>query len=133
PENISDRSTGILQWKNQLIPYNETMEEPKGIAVPIMKNSSLRSFFADIKLFTVNQNEFVRVIRYAPSVKVEQKMKNGDVNKQNVQFTYNKKKSSIGFQVDVDALMFRMKEISFENIKSLPNWPQLQIELRPNF
>lgn len=133
PGDITDRSTGFLQWSIDLQKINESFEEAKGTTVPLLQHSSLHDFISKVKLYTINENEYVRVTRYAPSVKVERKRKNGETEKQEVTFVQNKEKASIGFQLDVDAISFEVKELSFDNLSSLPNWEQLEIELRPNY
>lgn len=133
PDDMTDRSTGFLQWEMDLQTVNESMEKAKGVTIPLLPHSSLHDFFNEVKLYTINENEYVRLTRYAPSVEVERKYKNGETAKQEVYFVHNNETASIGFQVDVDAVSFKVKDLSFDNIASLPNWNQLEIELRPDF
>ncbi|MBN9653282.1 DEAD/DEAH box helicase [Halobacillus sp. GSS1] len=133
PSDVTDRSSGFLQWELDLQTINQSDEQAKGLGLPLLPHSSLHDFFSNVNLFTVNENEYVRVTRYSPVVNLERKMRNGDTMRKDVSFLYHQEPAAIGFQVDVDAISFQLKDITFDDLTSLPNWDQLKIELRPYF
>lgn len=132
PNEISDRSSGVMEWNVEIIPRNDS-SEPVGTEIKLLSDSALTSFFKDIYIFTSNEHQTVTFTRYAEEVKSEIKYKNGHSIRRTSSFKEGENSSAIGFQVEVDALLFNMSPIALENVRNNENWEKLLSELRPIF
>ncbi|MBO9128577.1 hypothetical protein J7Q84_02555 [Bacillus sp. 165] len=132
PKELSDRTTGFLDWDVEIVPRNEADEEI-GSKIKLLSNSALASFLDRIDLFTSNEHQTVTFTRFASEVKSEIKYKDGTSERKTYLFREGQRKSAIGFQVEVDALAFTMRRLPLEQISTSQNWKRLLAELRPRF
>ena len=132
PNELSDRTTGFLEWNVEIVPRNETDEEA-GSEIKLLPDSALTPFFEDISLFTSNEHQTVTFTRFASKVNSEIKYRNGNSERREYLFRERENRSAIGFQVEVDAIVFNMHRLSLEEIPSNQNWDNLLAELRPRF
>ncbi|WHY58648.1 protein DpdJ [Peribacillus simplex] len=134
PYELSDRTTGILDWNVKVLTKNHAETEVE-VDIPLLSQSALKSFFTRIHLFSSNELQTVTFTRYATKCNVEIKYKDGKSERKVYHFTYGSSKgqTAMGFQVDVDAIVFKLADIDLEQIKFQPEWEQLLTELRPRF
>ncbi|WP_312474698.1 protein DpdJ [Neobacillus sp.] len=134
PYELSDRTTGTLEWNVEILP-NNVADKEVGSKISLLPNSALTSIFSRIDLFSSNEFQSVTFTRYATNVNVELKYKNGNSERKIYRFNHSlpQTQAAIGFQVDADAIVFKLKQIDLEQIKFRPEWDTLLSELRPIF
>jgi hypothetical protein len=133
PQEVTDRSTGFLDWDILVAPYNEATGNDQGDPLALLNDSSYHDILSGIELFTSNQHQYVRLMRYVPSVKVEKRFKNGDSQKDTITFNAGKKKAAIGFEKEVDALVFYLKNIDYMQSFTEEQWEEMLQEMRPMY
>lgn len=131
PQEVTDRSTGFLDWDIQVAPYNEALGNEQGDPLALLNDSSYHDILSGIELFTSNQHQYVRLMRYVPSVKIEKRFTNGDSRRDTIAFNVGKRKAAIGFEKEVDALVFYLKNIDFVQSFTEEQWEEMLQEMRP--
>lgn len=131
PYLISDKSTGYLKWDVSIEIENESLEDH--YSIPLQPNSSLKTLLKSIDVYIANENQFVKLTRYATEVTVNRKYINGLEDTFKHGFSYKGKNAAIGFRSEVDALVFQLEDISLESIFDRPEWQKLMIEFKPEY
>lgn len=132
PKELSDRSTGFLEWGVEIKPRNEA-DGAEGSEIKLLDDSALKSFLHRIDLFTSGEHRTVTYTRFAPSVKCELKYRDGNSDRKEYVFRKEQNVSALGFQVEVDALSFTLHNLHPERLQMSSNWKEIVSELRPRF
>lgn len=134
PKQLSDRSTGFLQWQVLLQPGGSDDAGPDlGRDLQLKQGSSLDKLIKGIRVFTTGENLPVLVTRYAPEVAVELKFKKGTAQRKTLTFTHRGQRAALGFQAYVDAVALDYIVPDLKELLSCPNWPLMLVQLRPQF
>lgn len=133
PTDVTDRSTGFLQWKVKLEPRHMEGTEGKGRELVFHANSVLRDLIDHVTFHMSEQFEYVRVTRYAIQVKTETKYKSGLNARGLYSFQHQQNPAAVGFQVDADALQFRLKPVCLQQLYDRTEWEEYLQSLRPAY
>ncbi|WP_144551315.1 protein DpdJ [Peribacillus simplex] len=133
PYQLTDKSTGFLSWGTTVDYENEGNVTDGNHQINLLPQSPLHDFLEAIDVYIANENRYVKLTRYGYEVSVHKKLINGIDEQSKRYFTYEGKQASIGFQLEVDALIFRLKDISLLNFQHHPDYQKFIIESKPDY
>ncbi|GBF31834.1 Lhr-like helicases [Desulfocucumis palustris] len=134
PKQISDRSTGFLQWETLIQPGgHDGAEHDMGRVLQLKQGSSLDKFIKGIRAFTTGENQPVLITRYAPEVSVELKFKKGSAQRKTLYLTHRSQRAALGFQSYVDAIAMDYSIPDMRELLNCSEWPLILTQLRPEF
>jgi hypothetical protein len=133
PYQVTDKSTGFLSWSVTVDYENAGNETALNHQFNLLPQSPLHDFIESIDVYIANENRFVKLTRYGYEVSIHQKIVNGIDEQSKRYFAYEGKQASIGFQLEVDALIFRLQKISLLNFQDHPDYKKFIIESRQDY
>lgn len=130
PKEISDRSTGFHSWAVHIEPF-----EMEARPILFSNTPACKGLFEQVKSFSSNDNNYVKMTRYSTKVNAEVKYNKGTMPTapRIYSFKYNEKPAFLGFQRLVDSLMFQVAPFAFETLFSHEDWDELALESKPTF
>jgi hypothetical protein len=134
PKQISDRSTGFLQWETLIQPggYDDAGHD-MGRVIQLKLGGSLDKIIKNIRSFTTGENQPVLITRYAPEVSVELKFRKGSAQRKTLAFTYRDQRAALGFQSYVDAIALDFSLPDLRELLNCSDWPLMLGQFRPEF
>lgn len=130
PHEVSDRSTGYPEWHVQLTPS----DEDAGFTLDVHSHSVLSPIVNQIRYYSSNHNQYVKVTRYASKIYSEIKYrKKQSSEKRTFQFDFEGKQAAIGFQRFADALRFDLEPINSDLLFQHDEWRQFALNSKPTF
>ena len=132
PTDVSDRSSGRLNWKTVIRPNGvDTLEGGKSLALP--NTNVIHKVIEDVRLFSTDNHEGVLFTRHAPSVTAEVKDKQGNSVRREIAFTYDDHPASLGFSCYADAIYLALKFPDLRYMAQSPDWSNLRTEFAPQY
>lgn len=132
PDDVSDRSSGRLQWQTRIRP-NGLDNLEGGISLCISNTKALNKVIRDVRIFSSENQESVLFIRYAIGAASEIKDRRGGSECRAVSFTYNGHPASIGFSRHSDALFMTLESPALRCSMQTPEWSTMRTELAPQY
>lgn len=134
PKELSDRSTGYLKWRLQILPKNSQSGDNHERIIKFQSNSPLSQLIQQIEVFTHENNDCVILTRFAFEVSTEKKYakKESELGKHN--FTFKNEQVAIGLQVFADCIaIYYEKPDLFNILYHNEEWDLLLQEVRPSY
>lgn len=129
PKDVSDRSTAFHQWRVCMEPYEPNDADRTHIELV----GNVNGLFRDVKLYSCEQNSYVKITRYSPRVKAEIKHKDGNTSSRSIDFRLGTQRAAMGFQRMSDALRFEVEQPDIDFLFGKPNWGEIASESKPDF
>ncbi|WP_286886748.1 protein DpdJ [Aneurinibacillus sp. UBA3580] len=129
PKMITDRTSASLEWRVMFEPFDS--ESGSEIILPLQ--SAVRGLFRQISCYTSDENQYVKVTRYAPVSHVTMKFTNGTVTSKVASFQYKGEQAAIGFQRLVDAVRFSLAGIKADFLFRMNEWNEMEKACRPEY
>ncbi len=121
--NVTDSSSGYLNWHSQLLPR----AEPIWLEPP--KESVWKSLVPRIGFFTHSRQSPIEVRRFSRSSTAEVSLRNGDSNRLDINFKHDDEDVAVGIGFAVDGIVFELEipsNLSTVNGEDSEKWRALR-------
>lgn len=132
PSEVSDRSSGRLNWQTIIRPNGvESLEG--GIYLVFANAKAINNVVQDVRLFSSDNQEGVLFTRYASNAIAEVKDKKGNSERRDISFTFNGHLAALGFSCYSDALFINIKYPDLRSMLQAPDWNSMRTEFAPQY
>ncbi len=133
PKNVSDRSTGFLQWNVEITPHDEAHFTNEGRDIVLPRSMMLNQLIERIAYWSSSEHSHTTFVRYAQGVETDTRYTDGRSVRQTYMFEWQGQQAGVGFRVDADALQFQLRVQDLRKLVAHEQWSQMMQEFRAQY